>query len=194
MAAIVHLIGFPGAGKFTIAKEMERIAADRGDRMVVVDNHHINNTIFAMLDVDGVKAVPPSAWARIAEVREAVLRTIAELSPPAWSFVFTNVLFADDAGDERHVELLAELAVARGSVFVPVRVTCDVEELVRRVVKPARRERMKWTDGEAVRALAERRELVTPTSPLTLELDVTSLPAEDAAAEILDHVANGAAR
>ena len=38
---VVYLIGFPAAGKFTIAKALAQRAPQK---LVVVDNHHINNT------------------------------------------------------------------------------------------------------------------------------------------------------
>ena len=65
----------------------------------MVDNHHTSNVIFAGLNVDGVTPLPPEVWDRVREVREALLRTIEELSPPDWSFVFTNVLTDDKPGD-----------------------------------------------------------------------------------------------
>ena len=65
----------------------------------MLDNHHTSNVIFAALNVDGVTPLPPEVWDRVREVREALLRTIEELSPPDWSFVFTNVLTDDKPGD-----------------------------------------------------------------------------------------------
>jgi len=87
--AIVHLIGFPAAGKFTVAKALARQATDH---LVVIDNHFTANVIFGVMEIDGVKPVPDEVWDRVEEVREAVFTTIETLSPPDWSFVFTNVM------------------------------------------------------------------------------------------------------
>ena len=186
-AAIVYLIGFPGCGKFTVGNELVRLAAERGERLVLVDNHHINNTIFEFADVDGIKELPPAVWAHVATVRDAVLATIEQLGPPTWSYVFTNVLFAGDPGDEAHVGRLAQLAASRGSRFLPVRLDCDVDELARRVTSPERRDRLKWMDADGLRRLATTRRLVDVPND-ALDLDVTTVPAAVTAQHILDHL------
>lgn len=186
-AAIIYLIGFPGSGKFTVGQEIVRLAAARGQQVVLVDNHHINNTIFELLDVDGVKELPPAVWNHIARVREAVLAAIEELGPPAWSYVFTNVLFAGDPGDEAHVGRLAQLAAVRNSMFLPVRLDCGVDELARRITSPERRQRLKWMDPDGVRRLVSSHRLVDiPDAGLTL--DVTTVPAAATAECILDQL------
>ena len=190
---IFHLIGFPGAGKFTIAKHMAHLQDSHEHRLVVVDNHYFNNTIFGVLDVDGIRPLDPRVWDHVRQVRDAVLETIRDLSPPTWSFVFTNVLFAGDAGDEAAPERLAALAEARGGPFVPVRLHCDVDELARRVVSPERKDRLKWIDAEGVRAIARSRALIPLPYRHALDLDVTGVAPEVAARRILDHAAATAA-
>jgi hypothetical protein len=186
--AIVHLIGFPGVGKFTIAGQIARLAQERGDRFVVMDNHLTSNVIFAVMEVDGVKPLPQQVWDHVGGVREAVYRAIEELSPRDWSFVFTNVLTEDHPDDVAAPERLARLAEARGGPYVPVRVHCDRDELRRRVVNETRRERMKWVDADAVTAFAEGRQLVVLDGRTPFDIDVTETAAVDAAAQILDHV------
>jgi adenylylsulfate kinase-like enzyme len=59
--AIVYLIGHPAADKYTVARALAEQAEARGHRMVVVDNHHINNAIFGLLDCvrqDAQRVVP----------------------------------------------------------------------------------------------------------------------------------------
>jgi tRNA uridine 5-carbamoylmethylation protein Kti12 len=187
-AAIIHLIGYPGAGKYTVAKELAAIAERAGQRLVVVDNHHTSNVIFAVLDVDGVSPVAQEVWDRVGEVREAVYGAIEHLSPPAWSFVFTNVLCQGDPTDEAIVRRIAQLAAARGNPYVPVRLVCAPDEILRRVPNPDRRERMKWIDVDAVRAFIGASELVHLDQQTALDVDVTTCPPEDAALRILDHL------
>jgi tRNA uridine 5-carbamoylmethylation protein Kti12 len=187
-AAIVHLIGYPGAGKYTIAQQLARVAALDGRRFVVVDNHHTSNVIFAVLDVDGVRPVATEVWDRVGEVREALYRTIEEISPPEWSFVFTNVLSDGDPTDEAIVRRVAQLAATRGNPYVPVRVVCAPDEILRRVPNPDRQQRMKWIDARAVRAFMDEHELVNLDQQLALEVDVTTGSAEDAAQSIFAHI------
>jgi len=187
--ALVYLIGHPAAGKYTIAQALAEEAAARGHRMVVVDNHHINNTIFGLLDVDGIRALPSRVWEIIADVRRAALTAIEELGPPDWSYVFTNVLVAGDAEDEKIVRRLADLAHARASVYVPVRLLCDIDELSNRVVSPERRTRLKWMDPVGLRAFASTHDLVDISGhPAALDLDVTYRQPTESAIAILDHL------
>lgn len=186
--AIVHLIGFPAAGKLTIARAIAQRAESDGGRFVVVDNHHTANVIFAVLDVDGVRELPAGVWDRVREVRHAVMRSIEELSPRDWSFIFTNVLTERDATDRAVVDGLAELATKRSSHYVPVRLHCDIEVLLGRVDNDDRRERLKSIDPVGVRSLIESTRLIDVAPYTALDLDVTNLAAVDAAARILGHV------
>ncbi|CAA9250042.1 MAG: hypothetical protein AVDCRST_MAG50-2559 [uncultured Acidimicrobiales bacterium] len=187
--AIIHLIGFPGTGKYTIAKHMAALQGGGEHRLVVVDNHYVSNPILGVMDIDGVKAIDPAVWGYVRKVRLAVMEAIRDLSPSTWSFAFTNVLLAGDPEDQAAPARVAALADARDAAFVPVRLHCKVDELTRRAVSPQRNERLKWTDGEAVRAMAESRTLVDVAHPNTLDLDVTDVQPEVAARLVLEHAA-----
>jgi hypothetical protein len=185
---IVHLIGFPAAGKLTIARAIAGMAERQGSHFVVVDNHHTSNVIFAVLDVDGIRELPPEVWDRVREVRNVVMRSIEELSPRDWSFIFTNVLTERDPTDRAVVDGLAQLAAKRSSHYVPVRLHCDTEVLLGRVDNADRRERLKSIDPVGVRALIDSTRLIDVRPHTALDLDVTNLSPTDAAARILDHV------
>jgi RimJ/RimL family protein N-acetyltransferase len=75
-SVLYYLIGLPGVGKYTVAKAMERLAAERGKQLVVVDNHYFNNPIFGLVRVDGQTPLPRAVWARVAEVAQAVVTTV----------------------------------------------------------------------------------------------------------------------
>jgi len=186
--SIVHVVGYPGVGKYTVAKELADLASVDGLRVVVVDNHLTSNVIFSVLPVDGIAPLPATVWDRVQEVRDAVLRTIEELSPPEWSFVFTNVLTEGVPEDERVVDRLIELANRRHSRYVPVRLSCRTDELLARVTRPDRRARQKWVDPVGVRSFTDTSTVLDIDHPARLDIDVTSLPARDAAALILEHL------
>lgn len=184
-SAVYLLIGFPGAGKYTIAKAMRErlLAAGRDGR--VVDNHSVNNPIFELIDLPSEGALPSVVWEHVDSVREGMLRTIEDLSPRTWWFIFTNYLVKGE--DEGYVQRLERLAERRGAVLIPVVLTCAPDEVLRRVVQPDRRARLKDTSvTRAGQALATRR-LVDPGLPQSLQLDVTSLPPDQAAVRILQH-------
>ena len=185
---ILHLIGFPAVGKLTVARAVARVAAQRGDRYVVLDNHHTSNVIFAALDVDGVRPLPASVWDRVGEVREALLRTIEELSPAEWSFVSTNVLTDGSPGDRKIVDRMVALAATRRNPYVPITIRCGVDELVKRVDNIDRKDRSKWVDPAAVRTYGESRQLIRFDDHSPLDIDTTALTPDDAALQILDHI------
>jgi hypothetical protein len=89
---VFFLIGYPGVGKHSIASAMVDHDHNTFPRLVLVDNHYINNPIFGLLDVDGLKPVPSDAWRHVHTIRDAVFDTIRDLSPRDWSFVITNYL------------------------------------------------------------------------------------------------------
>ena len=185
-AALFLLIGFSGTGKLTVAKSLRDRLMERGHQVRLVDNHYINNPIFGLLDVDGRHPVPVGAWDRVGEVRDAVVSTIETLSPTDWSFIFTNDLI--ELPEERAwVDRLAALAHSRDSLFLPVRLLCDVDELCRRVVSPERRVLLKWVSAEEVRHRAATEKVLDPRLPSTLTLDITSMTPDEAANRILAH-------
>ena len=184
--AIIHLIGYPATGKFTVAKAVVAAARAGGTLAVLVDNHASGNLILSVLDGDGTSRLPPVVWERVAEIREIVYRTIEDLSPPDRSYVFTNVLKAGDPRDEAVVERLAGLAAARGAAYLPFRLTCEVDALLARVPDPDRRARHKWIDPGAVRAFIDDTELVDLSPHHALDVDTTTSPPEASAQRILD--------
>ena len=63
---------------------------------MLLDNHLTGNVILSVIDPRASNPIPDVVWDRVEEVREVMYRAIVELSPPDWSFVFTNVLRDDD--------------------------------------------------------------------------------------------------
>jgi hypothetical protein len=185
----VYLLGYPGVGKYTIAQELARLGS-ASHHHVVVDNHYVNNVIFPLVDADGVKPLGPEVWAKVAEVRRTVLNTIETVSPPEWSFIFTNVLEADEPADRELYEVVRALAARRQSHFVPVVLSCSIDELARRVVAPVRARRLKWTDANRLRGLVATRKLLAVEDPNGLELDITEQSVAETAEMIADHLAH----
>jgi chloramphenicol 3-O-phosphotransferase len=186
--AIVHLIGFPASGKLTIARALADVGAASGGRIVVLDNHHINNVIFAALDIDGVKPVPGAVWERIGEIREVLLRTVDELSPPEWSFVFTNVVTDDKPSERAAVDQLVDLARRTNRNYLAVVLHCPTEVLLERVANIDRRDRSKWIDPSSVSEFIRTHRLVDVTDLAPLTIDTSSTDPTDAALLILERL------
>jgi len=180
---IVLLIGFAGTGKYTIGRELcERTGAR------LIDNHSINNPIFKVVNADGVTPLPPRVWDLVKDVRATVYQAIRELSPPGMSFVFTMELRESNPLDHIAFGDLEELAAARQSRFIPIRMICGVEELCRRVVDSGRVAMLKEISPElAMKKSAEDLVLNVP-HPNLRTLDVTKRTASGSVDAILDEV------
>lgn len=179
---IIYLLGFPGTGKYTIAKEICKQA-----NVKIVDNHLINNPIFSLIEKDGITPLPEKIWDIIGRVWDAVLETIVTLSPTDYNFVLTNALIDEGKNDRAWFERVKEGAKQRNATFVPVRLHISVEENKRRIVMPDRAERMKDINPENPKRNAENNTVLRTDHPNLLSLDVTDILPDDAAKLILDH-------
>lgn len=130
LPVLVLLVGLPGSGKCTIAAALAARLAQEGREVGVLDNHYAANPILALVAQDGAAALPADVWARVAQVRTAVLDTVADLSPRDWSFVFTADL-GDAAEDVAFVQRIEAIATERGANFEIVRLVCELKELKR---------------------------------------------------------------
>jgi len=179
--AFIYLFGFAGSGKLTIAKEI----AERWD-CIVVDNHHVNNVIFALIDIDQHKSgLPEKVWEHVMHVRQAAMDAIRDLARPGRNFVFTNELIERV---DRHAVFfhdIAELAKDRGAYLLPVRLHVHPEELARRITSPEREEKLKLTNPEVALEKSENEEVFRPDGYDYMDLDVTSLEPAESAEQIL---------
>ncbi|WP_288582688.1 hypothetical protein [uncultured Methylobacterium sp.] len=180
---IIYLVGFAGVGKLTTARALAKILNAR-----VVDNHWINNPIFGLLDTDGVRPLPLGVWDQVAKVRNAVLETIATLSSPGASYIFTHQGHDDDPDDRAIYRAITATAERRGALFVPIRLLCTEAEHVRRIALPERAIRLKCIDPQA--AITAHRSTIPLLSghPNELTLDVSVLAPDESSARILGHV------
>ena len=182
---IIHLLGFPGTGKYTIAKEICKQADVK-----LVDNHLINNPVFTLIERDGKTRLPDTVWEQTAKIRAIVLDTMKTLSHPDYNFVFTNVLVDNDPSEREIYKSIEDTAIARNANFAPVRLTCEIEENVKRVAHPDRELRMKELSPETAREFRIDHEIINTGHKNEFTLDVTNLPPEEAAKIILAHARN----
>jgi hypothetical protein len=146
--AVFYLIGPPGVGKYTVGTIIAARTAAK-----LVDNHYSINPIFGLIEQDGRTPLPDQVWQQVGKVRSAVLETIAMLSPRDWSFVFTHAA-SDDPSDAGTCREILSAAERRGADVIVARLHCEPDELVRRVLSPERRLRMKESDPDAARVNA----------------------------------------
>jgi hypothetical protein len=180
---LVLLIGFAGTGKYTIGRELCRRTGAK-----LVDNHLIANPVFTVLDGDGIAPLPREVWAKLKEIRRIVYDSIRELSPPNLGFVLTMELRENNPGEHSAIDDLEKLAAARQSLFVPIRLVCDVEELCRRVAEPMRRARLKMISVENARRKSAEDAVLNPKHANVRTIDVTAKSPSEAADAIMREV------
>ena len=195
---IIHLNGFPGTGKLSIARKLvEKLnldfikhnTTDSGTttRAKLVHNHLLIDPAGAVLDrtQTGYQQLRKA-------IREAVFSSLVnEETTYDTIYVFTDWQSGDDVGSSVCKEFLT-MANARVSQFIPILITCDERENVRRIQGTERAvSSTKVTDSELL--LQWRREVDPPPvyqfsdNEARLELDVTDLSAEHAAEAIWKH-------
>jgi hypothetical protein len=189
-----YLLGFPGTGKLTIAKEIlkqeQQAAIAQGEEPVIrlVDNHLINNPIFNIVKLDGSK-LPEKVWENTGKIWDVVFETMTELSPADMSFIQTNALANEDPTDVRLFNKVAKVAAARKAHFVPVRLLCAQDELEKRITSPERKAKLKDTNPNTIKEQYNSFSVITPQGMDYLDLDVTSLSPQDSAQKIRAYAA-----
>jgi hypothetical protein len=179
---IVHLMGHPGVGKKTIAKELCKTFNFR-----LLDGHMINNLVFPLVRVDGATTLPKEIWGVCHEIRMIVLNTLVTMGNRDFSFVFTNYMVDGDDGDISMLNDMIAICDKIGATYVPVRLLCDPDEHKKRIVTPQRDTDMKATDPALVDEIAHQQTLKTGYKN-EFTLDVTPLMPEQAASIILRHI------
>ncbi|KAI8721627.1 hypothetical protein NCS52_00304600 [Fusarium sp. LHS14.1] len=179
---IVHINGFPGIGKLTIARKLVTLLAPYNGKLV--HNHLLIDPAGAVLPRSSSDYQPLRR-----AIRDAIFNTLAVSRDTFDSvFVFTDFQSDDDVGRAVMAEYRA-MAARRGCTFVPVTLTCGKEENLRRLTSSERALRGKLTDAELVSHIRDNAVVhQSLKDPFQVELDLTELDADAAARMILEHV------
>ena len=170
---ILYLIGKPGTGKYTIAKEIEKSG------YTICDNHLINNPIFSLLKLDGVSPIPQFAWDAIAQIREGIFDFLRHET--LRNYILTNVLYDIDC-DRQIYKQVERMALERNSFFFPITLSISEAENIKRIQNHDRHSRYKSINIEDV---YPEHPLLPISHPNLFDLDVTHLSAKEAATKIL---------
>jgi tRNA uridine 5-carbamoylmethylation protein Kti12 len=172
MDLIVHINGWPGCGKLTIARILaKRLSAK------LMDNHTLLNPAEILFE----RADPLHSSLR-KEIRSSVLDHAARMQAGV-SLIFTDAL-SDDASDQAFFDDYRALTARRGARLVAVVLECAEDENVRRLVTAGRSDMHKLTRPEVLASMRSRYRLLRPEGLDCIDLDITALSAEDAASAI----------
>ena len=180
MPAVYQLLGFPGTGKYTVAKEIVSQLQARGEPAALLDNHAFLSLVWQL--VPEARRFEPAVMGRVNDLRRLLVESAAELAGPEHSIVFTNFIPPQAPGSV--IDPHRNLALTLGKPLIAVVLHCDPEEVLRRVPNPDRTARYKLDDARiAERMMGDGMSL--PDWPELVELDSTGLTAEDTAARII---------
>ena len=120
--------------------------------------------------------------------RDAVLGTIEDLAPKTNNYVFTNVLEDDDPASPVWYADIRSLAHRRGSLFLPVMLTCDINIQVNRVDNPDRIALRKGSDPQGCRWHRLNMRLYQPPESEVIHIDTTATAPEANAEQVFNEL------
>ena len=167
---VVFMLGYPGMGKRTIGSHLAGLLDG-----VLVDNALINRPVLELFRWDGVELLPPGVFDYTSPILDTVLAAIEDLAPPSNSYVFTNVIEAGPTAVDEY-DRIRSAAHRRGSLFLAVMLTCDIDAQVSRIDNPDRIALRKGSDPEGYRGHRLSTDLYQPSPAEVLHLDTTSTP------------------
>ena len=181
MAQYIYINGYPGVGKFTVAKELEKLMP--GSK--VYHNHLLIDPVAPLVDRSS-----PHYRAIRTSLRRHVLEIIATSEATKdVTWIFTDSASDDPTGGASALDY-QDAAARRGVPFLSVVLWCDLNENLRRVVQEGRGGGLntKLTDPEIAQTIRLEEELYRFGGPSELELDTTSTGPIEAARQILAHI------
>ncbi len=178
MNAIIHINGMPGVGKLTVAKVLARDLSAK-----LIDNHLAIDLVLSVCERGSSQY-----FKMLAEIMAVMHKSLAD-RPKDEIFIFTNALAQGLPEDEERFQSIENLAVKLGKAFVPILITCDMDENMTRLTNVERKQKRKLTDRDNLQKIIETYRLVHDDNQLnSLKIDTTNLTPEQAATKICAHI------
>ncbi|MGE0855413.1 MAG: AAA family ATPase [Hyphomicrobiaceae bacterium] len=175
-AVIVHLNGWPGAGKKTIGEVLARKLGAR-----FIHNHMLHDVAIACTGFDS-----SDRWPLYDAVRAAAYAALVK-RPQSETIVMTNGLCKNAPREQTAWRHVVDLAVARVVPLIPVVLEVSAEEISRRV-ESAERKGKKLSEAPILKRIMAEDILQMPDVPELLVIDATPMSPADAASAIERHL------
>ena len=173
---IIHLNGWPGAGKKTIGAALAHRLGAR-----FIHNHLLHDVAIVCAGLQ-----TEARWTLYEKVRRAAYDALTA-QPQSDVFIMTNALCRNAPREQEAWAHVVELAMARQVPMVPIVLQVDLGENLRRL-QSAERIGKKLTDPHELQSYLAVDTLQFPDVPESLLLDVTDLTPEAAAEQIVAHL------
>lgn len=186
MLPYIYINGYPGIGKLTIAKELEKLVPNSK----VYHNHLFIDPIAPLVDRDS-----PHYQDIRTSFRRHILNTIATSEAAARStWIFTDSRSSDLIGSAGAQDY-KDAADLRGAFFIPIILHCEMTENLTRLSSEERGTgNTKLRDPAILKAIRLKEDIYTFGGPCELKMDITNMTASEAAKRIHEHLVEITAR
>lgn len=173
MSLIIHVNGWPGSGKLTVAREVARKLDAR-----LLDNHTVHDVAGRLCGRDTAEY-----WELYYQVRDIAYKRVRAL-PSHELVVMTNALTQESDREQEAWAAVKALAADRGVPLVAITLQCSLDENVRRIASEGRRHR-KLTEPALLIEWRSTLTLLTDDSVRSLTIDNTTRDPDHVAGEIV---------
>ncbi|MDF1811525.1 MAG: AAA family ATPase [Verrucomicrobiales bacterium] len=177
-APIIHINGFPGTGKLTVARCLKSSVGAR-----VLDNHSIYNVAFCLLDFGS-----PEFKLAVEKVEEVAYAQFKHV-PSNTVIVITNCLFKNSDWSEERWRKVFDIGSQINRRVGVVVLECSEEENKRRLNTPERNYLGKLTDVPTLVEQIQTREILDKGADSILNLDTDESNPDESAASIVNWLA-----
>lgn len=181
---IILLTGIAGTGKKTIGEAIT--SQDNSFRMA---HHHAWIDPILKLFGNDPSAVwwslDERGWDALNQARNVILNTIANVCPEESNFVITYEMLANNPYHQAFFDDVYETAKKRHAKLIPVRLICELDELLRRVGQQNRADFYKTQDKKLIKTRFANEKVFFSHIPHELTLDVTNLAPNESAKQII---------
>ncbi len=180
---VIYLLGWPGVGKLTIAKEIQK----HDDSFAIMHNHQTNDCIFPF--IESGQQFEEACMNAVGIIRSTIFDFIINHGRKDQSIIFTNVL-VDNYNDSEYetFKKIEKFAEDIEATFIPVRLMCETDEIKKRMVSKDRELFHKTMRPEVIdEFISENYSVLTINHKNELTLDVTKLKPSEVKDVIFKH-------
>ena len=179
-------MGIAGTGKTTIAK-----AINKQDKSFKLAYHHgWIDPVLRLLgdDSDVFWSLDEKGWDALNKARDVILNTMVDVCPKENNFVITFEMLANNPWHQNFFDKVHDASKKRGATLIPVRLVCELEELMKRLKSDSRKNYYKTQDEALIKKRFEEEDVFFSHMPTEFTLDVTHLTPEESATRIIQRV------